>query len=289
MLGFGSLHLRDAASASQQMTPLARAARALRAVAGTISLAAADASLEAAAGALKIAFAPTDARVAIMKGELLEMVSRGVPPNLAAGTSTLTARTTEGFTRSAALKVTTGPSKTLDLSLAPIGMSKWDDSGAWKRDGDSFIRKGGDFVLYGIAPVSGTLAFSAALTKGHLVQWVLNYIDPKNYVLFQMDDDYFYRTVIRNGEKTDQIKIPDECDKKSFRTLLIRDSPTKLVYQIKHGDSWIALDRWTQPGVNLSLGKFGFRIPGNDEVALFRFAHYVDPEHPLAAYGLGLP
>ncbi|MGB7602703.1 MAG: hypothetical protein WBM24_20540 [Candidatus Sulfotelmatobacter sp.] len=245
-------------------------------VGGTISLTAADAALEAVPGELKITFTPADAKVAIAKGELLKMVSSGVPLNLAAGTYTLTARTAERFTRSSTLEVIAGQSKTLDLSLAPSGMSKWDDPGAWKREKDSFIRKGGDFVLYGVVPASGTFAFSAMLTKGHLLQWVFNYSDPQNYVLFQMDDNYFYRTVIRNGEKTDEIKVPDKGDKKSFRTLQIRVSPAELVHQIKHGDSWTVLDRLTRPGANLSLGKFGFYIPGNDEVALSSFAHYAE-------------
>ena len=245
-------------------------------VGGTISLAAADAALEAALGELKITFAPADAKVAIAKGELLKMVSSGVPLSLAPGTYTLTARTAERFTRSSTLEVIAGQSKTLDLSLAPSGMSKWDDPGAWKHERDSFIRKGGDFVLYGVVPASGTFVFSAMLTKGHLLQWVLNYSDPKNYVLFQMDDNTFYRTVIRNGEKTDEIKVPDKGEKKSFRTLQIRVSPSELVHQIKHGDSVTVLDRWRQPGTNLNLGKFGFYIPGNDEVALSSFAHYVD-------------
>jgi hypothetical protein len=247
---------------------------------GTISLAAADAALEAAPeavlGELKITFAPADAKVAIVKGDLLKMVSSGVPLNLAAGTYTLTARTAERFTRSSTLEVIAGQSKTLDLSLAPSGMSRWDDPGAWKHEKDSFICKGGDFVLYGVIPASGTFIFSAMLTKGHVLQWVLNYSDPKNYVLFQMDDDNFYRTVIRNGEKADEIKVPDKGDKKSFRTIGIRVSPTELVHQIKHGDSWTVLDRWTQPGANPSVGKFGFYIPGNDQVALSSFAHYVD-------------
>jgi tetratricopeptide (TPR) repeat protein len=243
---------------------------------GTISLAAADAALEAAPGELKITFAPADAKVAIAKGKLLKMVTSGVPLNLAPGTYTLTARTAEMFTRSSPLEVTAGQSKTLDLSLAPSGMSKWDAPGAWRPDRDSFICKGGDFVLYGVVPASGTFVFSAMLTKGHLLQWVLNYSDPKNYVLFQMDDNNFYRTVIRNGEKTDEIKVPDKGDKKTFRTLGIRVSPTELVHQIKHGDSWIVLDRWIHPGTNLSLGKFGFYIPGNDQVALSGFAHYAD-------------
>jgi tetratricopeptide (TPR) repeat protein len=245
-------------------------------VGGTISLAAADAALEAAPGELKITFAPADATVAIVKGELLKIVSSGVPLNLAAGTYTLTARTAERFTRASTLEIIAGQSKTLDLSLAPSGMSKWDDPDAWKHERESFIRKGGDFVLYGAVPASGTFVFSAMLTKGRLLQWVLNYSDPKNYVLFQMDDKNFYRTVIRNGEKTDEIKVPDKGDKKSFRTLQIRVSPAELVHQIKHGDNWTVLDRWTQPSANLSLGKFGFYIPGNDQVALSSFAHYVD-------------
>jgi Flp pilus assembly protein TadD len=243
---------------------------------GAISLAAADAALEAAPGELKITFAPADATVAVVKGDLLKMVSSGVPLNLAPGTYTLTARTAERFTRSSTLEVIAGQSRTLDLSLGPSGMSKWDNPGAWKQEGDSFIRKGGDFVLYGAVPASGTFAFSAMLSKGHLLQWVLNYIDPKNYVLFQMDDNNFYRSVIRNGEKTDEIIVPHKGDKKSFRTLQIRVSPTEVVNQIRQGDKWTVLDRWTQPGANLGLGKFGFYIPGNDQVAVSSFAHYAD-------------
>ncbi len=243
---------------------------------GAISLAPADAALEAAAGELKITFAPADAKVAIVKGDLLTIVSSGVPLNLAPGTYTLTARTADRFTRSTTLDVIAGQSKTLDLSLAPNGMLKWDDPGAWKHEGDSFTRKGGDFALYQVVPASGTFVFSAMLTKGRLLQWVLNYTDSKNYVLFQMDDNNFYRSVIHNGNKTDEIIVPHKGEKKSFRALHIRVTPTELVHQIKQGNSWTVLDRWTQPGANLSLGKFGFYIPGNDQVALSSFAHYAD-------------
>jgi tetratricopeptide (TPR) repeat protein len=243
---------------------------------GTISLAAADAALEAAAGELKITFAPADAKVAIVKGDLLTIVSSGVPLNLAPGTYTLTARTADRFTRSSTLDVIAGQSKTLDLSLAPNGMSKWDDPGAWKHEGDSFTRRGGDFALYQVVPASGTFVFSAMLTKGRLLQWVLNYTDSKNYVLFQMDDNNFYRSVIHNGNKTDEIIVPHKGEKKTFRALHIRVTPTEIVHQIRQGNSWTILDRWTQPSANLSQGKFGFYIPGNDQIALSSFAHYAD-------------
>jgi tetratricopeptide (TPR) repeat protein len=243
---------------------------------GTISLAAADTALEAFSGELKITFTPADANVAIAKGEFLKIVSSGVPLNLAPGTYTLTARTAERITRTSTLEVIAGQSKTLDLSLAPTGMSKWDNPAAWKPEKDSFIRKGGDFVLYGALPSSGTFLFSAMPAKNHPLQWVLNYTDPKNYVLCQLEDNSFHRTVIRNGQKTNEITVPDKGDKKTFRTLQIRVSPTELVHVIKQGDSWTVHDRWTQPGADLSLGKFGFYIPGNDQVALSSFSHYVD-------------
>ncbi len=243
---------------------------------GAVTLAAADATLEAVPSELKITFAPADARVAVVKGDLLTIVNSGVPLNLPPGTYTLTARTADGFPRSSTFEVIAGQSRTLDLSLAPTGMSNWDDPGAWKPEKDSFLRKGGDFVLYGTVPTSGTFVFSAMLAKGHLLQWVFNYTDPKNYVLLQMDDNNFYRSVIRNGNKADEIIVPHKGEKKSFRTLHIRVSPTEIVHQIKQGNSWIVLDRWTQPGTNLSQGKFGFYIPGDDQVALSTFAHYAD-------------
>ena len=243
---------------------------------GAVSLIAADATLEAAPGELKITFGPADAKVAIVKGDLLTLVGSGVPLSLAPGTYTLTGRTADGFTRSATLEVIAGQSRSLNLSLAPSGMANWDDPGAWKQEKDSFIRKGGDFVLYGDVPASGLFAFSAMLAKGHLLQWVLNYTDPQNYVLFQVDDSNFYRTVIRNGQKTDEVIVPDKSDKRSLRMLHIRVSATEIVHQIRHGDNWIVLDRWTQPGTNLSMGKFGFYIPGDDQVALSSFTHYAD-------------
>ena len=240
------------------------------------SLAGSEATLEPAPGELKITFTPVDARVAVVKGDLLKVVTSGVPVNLDPGIYTLTARAADGFTSSSSLEVVAGQSRTLDLSLSPNGMSKWDDPGAWKHDKDQFVRKGGDFVLYGIVPASGTFVFTGIPLKGHLLQWVLNYTDTKNYVLLQIDENNFYRSVIRNGEKTDEIIVPHRGDKKAFRTLHVRVSSTEIVHQIKQGDRWKILDRWTQPGTDLSRGKFGFYIPGNDEIAISSFAHYAD-------------
>ena len=247
-------------------------------VVGTaVSLAATDVALDAAPGELKITFTPADAQVTLAKaGETPTRVTSGGTMGLPAGSYTLTAKTADNFTRSSTVEVAAGQSKILDLALAPDGMSKWDDPAGWKQENQSFVHKGGDFVMYGLSPTTGTFVFSAMLTKGHRMQWVLNYTDAKNYLLFQMDDNNFYRTVIRNGEKTDEAKIPSKGDKKSFRTLQIRVQQNEITHQIKQGNGSVVLDRWTQTGSNLSLGRFGFYIPGSDQVVLSSFGHYVD-------------
>jgi tetratricopeptide (TPR) repeat protein/tRNA A-37 threonylcarbamoyl transferase component Bud32 len=241
-----------------------------------VSLAAADAALDAAPGELKITFTPADAQVTLGKaGESAAKVNSGSTLSLPAGSYTLTAKIAD-LTRSSTVEVTAGQSKSLDLSLGPSGMSKWDNPAGWKQEKGSFVHKGGDFVLFGVTPTSGTFIFSAMLSKGHRLQWVLNCIDANNYVLFQMDENNFYRTVVRNGQKGDETKVPHKVDKKSFRTLQIRVRPNEITHQIRQGDNWVVLDRWTQTGSNLSLGKFGFLIPGNDQVALSSFGHYLD-------------
>ena len=247
-------------------------------VAGTaVALAGSDTTLEAAPGELRITFSPSDAQVTLTKiGESSVKVNSGTALSLPAGAYTLSARTADGFVRNSTLEVTAGVSRNFDLSLAPSGMSKWGDPGAWKQENGLSVRKGGDFVLYGLSPTSGTFLFSAMLTKGHRLQWVLNYVDPNNYDLFQIDDNNFYRTHVQNGQKTSDARTPHKGEKKGFRTLRIHVSPTEIVHEFKQGDSWVVLDRSSLPTSNLSSGRFGFYIPGGDQVSLASFHHYLD-------------
>ncbi|MGA9967666.1 MAG: protein kinase [Terriglobales bacterium] len=242
-----------------------------------VALAGAEAGLEPGTGELHITFSPAEGVVSLTKnGEAPVKVTSGSSLSLAPGTYTLTARIAESVTRSSALEVVAGQSKSLDLALSPSGMSKWDDVASWKPDKNGFVHKGGDFVLYGVSPTSGTFAFSVMLQKGHRLQWVMNYIDPNNYVLFQMDENNFYRTVMHNGQKSDEVKIPHKSEKKIFRFMQIRVTPNEIVNQTKEGDAWVILDKWTAPGSNLAAGKFGFYIPGNDQVLLASFSFYAD-------------
>lgn len=243
----------------------------------TVPVVGAEAGLDVAAGELRITFAPPDAAVTLAKaGQLPIRVTSGAALSLPPGAYVLTAKTADGLTRTSTVEVAAGESKSLDLPLGPSGMSKWDDPAGWKSEKNWFVHRGGDFVLYSSSPTSGSFAFTAMLLKGRRLQWVLNYVDTHNYGLLQMDENYFYRSVVRNGQKTDAAKIPHKWDKKTFCTMQIRVSPNEIVHQVREKDAWVVLDTWSQPGANLSLGKFGFYIPGNDQVALSNFSHYAE-------------
>jgi len=241
-----------------------------------VALTAADIALEAATGEIRITFSPPDAGVSLTKaGEAPIRVTSGNSLSLPPGSYGLTAKTADNLTRSTTVEVVAGQSRNLDFSLAPSGMSTWDDPAGWKPEKNGFIHKGGDFVLYGASP-AGTFSFSAMLVKGHRLQWVLDYVDPNNYLLFQMDENNFYRTVVHNGQKSDEFKIPHKAGKKNFQALQIHVTSSEIVHQTREANTWVILDKWSAPGGNLTSGRFGFYIPGGDQVALSDFGHYAD-------------
>jgi len=247
-------------------------------VAGTpVILTAADLSLESAPSELRINYSPAEAQVSLFKpGEAPVKAVSGSALTLAPGEYILAVRMSDGFVRTANVDLAAGQTRTLDLSLAPSGMNKWDGPAPWRQENGVYIRKGGDYILYNLTPTSGTFVFSAMLNKGRRLEWVVNYTDPNNYDLFQIDDNTFYRTDIRNGQKVSEAKVPHKSEKKSFRTLVVRVTGTEIVHQIKEGDHWTVLDRWSQPGTNLSSGRFGFYLPGGDQISLASFVHYLD-------------
>jgi len=250
----------------------------------TVSVSRAEATLEVATGQLKITFSPLEAVVTIAKnGEPpIKMTSDTavvVPP----GAYQLTARVGNS-TRSAPFEVAAGELRTIGpLSLAPGGMQDFDDAAGWKPNQPWFVHRGGGFVLYKTSPTAGTFVFSAmldrgvfssVLDKGRRLQWVFNYTDDHNYALFQMDENYFYRSEVRGGKATEENKVHFQTDKKKSRTFQILVSSNRIVHQIQKDDAWVTLDAWDQPGANLSSGKFGFYLPGSDEIEVSNFSHY---------------
>jgi hypothetical protein len=228
--------------------------------------------MDAATGRLNITFTPAEAVVTLSKdGEPPTNVVSGTPLVLAPGTYQLTAHV-GNFPRSGPVELVAGETTNLSLSLAPDGMQNFADASGWKSDQGWFVHRGGGFLLNNASSTAGTFQFSAILDKGKILQWVFNYTDDRNYELFQMDENNFYRSQVRDGKKTEEAKFQFKTDKKKSRTFQIVVTPNRIVHQIQQGNGWAALDSWNASGG--TSGKFGFYLPGNDEVKVSNFSHY---------------
>ena len=240
----------------------------------TVAVSGPELVLDPATTQLKITFTPADAVVTLVKnGETPIKITSGTPVSVPPGSYQLTADV-GSFPRQVPLDVTAGESRAISLSLAPGGIQDFEDAAGWKSNQGWFVHRGGNFVLYKTSPTSGTFVFSAILDKGHSLQWVLNYSDDQNYSLFRMDENYFYHDEVRAGKTTEEAKVQFKSENKKPRTLQIVVTPNRIEHRIQQGNAWKLLD--SSAGVSLSSGKFGFYLPGSDEVGLSNFSHYGD-------------
>jgi tetratricopeptide (TPR) repeat protein len=263
----------------------------------TVLLTGPEVILAPALGQLKIIFSPADALVTLSQPEAAAIkVTSNTPLDLAPGAYELRA-SVGNYPRSTRVEVAAGETRTIGpLSLAPRGIDDFEDSAAWKLNKEWFARRGGDFVLFKDVPPSGKFVFSAVVEKGHRLQWVFNYLDNQNYELFQIDDNDFYRSAVRKGENTQEVKVslktdksktsfaekiktPFKSDKRKTRTFSILVTSHHIVHMIQEGDGWMNLDSW-EPGRDFNSGKFGFYIPGSDEVELSNFNYWPDLKLP---------
>ncbi|MGA3186273.1 MAG: PEGA domain-containing protein [Bryobacteraceae bacterium] len=210
----------------------------------------------------------------------------GAQVDLPPGSYVFTSKAPGFIDRTEKVQVAAGAQATVDLTLASAhaapagpksgGMADWEDPSGWTNDGDSWIHKGGNFVPYKL-PAKGTFTFTVQLLKGgglfkggH-IRWYVDYIDPKNYGLFEIDKKTFWAKSVTNGKSKDREKTQHGLENQKTFTIQVDVSPDHVVHRLKNGDTWLTLDSWTEPGRNFSDGKFGFYIPGSDEIAISDF------------------
>jgi len=211
------------------------------------------------------------------------------------GSYTLIARGANGAESPHSVSLTSGETKTLDLrNMASPGMESW--SQKWTRRDQWYERKGGGFVLYNKPNLTGDIMFTVQLPRGHglfsakrRIKWVVGFVDDKNYLLFQLDDKYFYWTRVVNTAKVEYPKIAHNIPADApYVNLSIQISVARLVHRYSLGDNkWQELHVWDNstpaPSLNeekprsFSEGAFGFYLPGNDSIELSNFSFESQP------------
>jgi hypothetical protein len=155
-------------------------------------------------------------------------------------------------------------------------MDDFENPAAWKKDGDVWSHRGQGFLAYKMAP-NGVFQFTVQLLKGGnlfrggRVRWALNYVDNKNYALFELDNKNFWAKEVSKGKSTDRAKTQLNLDKVKMFTVQVEVTPQHVVHTILIDGKWFSMDSWTDNDRNFTDGKFGFLVQGDDEIAISDF------------------
>jgi hypothetical protein len=244
----------------------------------TVHLSGGDVALEAALAVVNLNVVPPDSQVTIARfGEAQARPVHGTKLTLPPGTYIVKAEAPNYSPRSITIQVQGGESKIVDLNLALVksgGVADWDNPERWAQDGNWFVRRGGGFALFRAPSTAGRLVMTLSLRKGRRLQWVLNHVDDRNYFLFQTDKRMFYRIAVHNGTAQELAKVPMGVEYKGYYTIQLRVTTNSVVHEVFDGKTWVTVDSWSDPGLNLTQGRFGLLIPGNEEVGISNFAFY---------------
>src|SRR5262249_12101726 len=113
------------------------------------------------------------------------------------------------------------PAPKREVAVAPpapkIGtIADFEDPSAWKEEDGIWRHRGGAFLPYKSA--NGVFTFSIQLLRGGnifrggRVRWRANYVDDRNYMQFELDEDNFYSKEVVKGKSNDHPKKKHNLD-----------------------------------------------------------------------------
>jgi hypothetical protein len=159
------------------------------------------------------------------------------------------------------------------LTIADWGSSIWTSEDGW------YQRKLPGPIIFPRPLGTGLIQFSVrwdggarilGLAKGH-VQWVLNYVDPENYLRCELDDVGFQVESVTQGQKPKAIGKKTLVAKQAHYTVQIRVTQDKITQELQQdGSTWKHLS--TVPVTAEAKGKFGFLIPAGQTLSLANFS-----------------
>lgn len=250
-----------------------------------VMIAGADACLERSTGSVHLSVVPANAIVTYTRSGGKAQTASGSEIELEQGVYTITARAPGLGEQNQVIQVVAGQNQTISLRLraqaAPVmTMDAWAREG-WTREGVWYVHRGGEFVLLPAKPVTGILVFTALRRTGNnRIQWVVNYRDSRNYLLFAVDKKNFYRSEVANGRKREQPKIGlpvAPAGEQLQYTFRIEITGSSLAHFLQSGDRWVPLQSMNLPANSLAGGAFGFYLPGSDELLISGLAFTPKP------------
>jgi hypothetical protein len=154
--------------------------------------------------------------------------------------------------------------------------------GAWRLERNWFIRKGGDFVPYEKPQPIGRFVFTILLRKERLgnprVRWAIGYKDSQNYISMDMDENYFARARVLNGKRDAEFRKEHGVRNEMAVSIALEVSAGRVVTHMStDGREWQPLDTYSGQSPDPANGRFGFLLPGMDEIRVSNFSFQTVP------------
>ncbi len=283
--GQHSFELRRASNRSASVTRDLRAGE-------SVSLGSELAFPQQATGTVKFEITPPAAKMTLRRRGEAENQAQAVTQTsmtLTEGAYVLTVSAQGYATSVVTFQVGAGSANTIPVALRqlaeqagrtevspPRGIQDFQDISSWVADGAWRVRRGGNYVLYGAPPSPGTYQFAFQLRRGRRAQWVVNYKDPRNHVLFRVEDKEIVRVEVVNGRQSETGHTAHKlANLKEFDVRIVVER-SRIRHEFRQNGGWIAVDQMQSQAGDLSAGRFGFLVPGNrlglaDEVAVKDF------------------
>jgi serine/threonine-protein kinase len=244
-------------------------------------------NFEKGPGLVTLQVDPADASVAVFnsKGEPVQVP--GPHFGLAEGRYRFVARSNGYEDREEIVDVPADTPVNVNLKLSPVSVAAdppsltgWEPS-AWTADAKSrtLTHRQPDVGVYSADPSNGKFVFAGPVGRGFLmarpkVEWVVNYHDDANYLLFSLDNNSLEMFTVAKGKKTANGKRISFPQISRFQ-IMQQIEPGHIITWIGivsitgNSQGWKQLSDWAGLPDDIVAGKFGFKGP----VTLTSFTH----------------
>ena len=188
------------------------------------------------------------------------------------------AKITAGYSAAAVLTFRKIAAPRVEPAKPNVSLADVEKVGGWTRENGVLMRTGGNNIVLAVAPAAGTYSFRAMMPKGKRLQWLVNFVDAKNHVVYELTDDRLERAQYIDGKKLNTAKARLRVKLDQWIQVTVEVTDAAIVNSVQQeANRYPAIDRLARDGPTLGpsqsflRGRFGFRVPGRDRLAVEAF------------------
>jgi serine/threonine-protein kinase len=231
----------------------------------------ADFKLDKSTGTVSLQLDPADSAVTVYNAKGEQIPVTGTHFDLPEGRYHFIARENGYIDRGEAADIAADSPAAVNLKLSPITVTTaapsidgW-EAADWTADTKShtLTHHSTDIGFYTAQPSRGRYIFAGSIGRGFLlgkpkVEWVADYHDPNNYLLFSLDRTGLELVTVSSGKRVPHgSKIT--LSPLSKYQIMVQIAPGHITTSLGDGHGWKQLSDWTGLPENADAGKFGFK------------------------------